>query len=64
MSSAKKEKLEFARTILDVIYMYIKQEKKYPRYQRFFLACDGELRFVARRPKTRAANFNELFNGI
>ena len=22
----------------------------YPRYQRFFLACDGELRFVGRRP--------------
>ena len=27
----------------------------YPGYQRFFLACDGELRFVGRRPKTRAA---------
>ena len=31
-----------------------------PGYQRFFLACDGELRFVGRRPtrvwpKTRAA---------
>ena len=23
----------------------------YPGYQRFFLACDGELRFVGRRPK-------------
>ena len=22
----------------------------YPGYQRFFLACDGELRFVGRRP--------------
>ena len=27
----------------------------YPGYQRFFLACDGELGFVGRRPKTRAA---------
>ena len=27
----------------------------YPGYQRFFLACDGELRFVGHRPKTRAA---------
>ena len=35
------------------------QHWTYPGYQRFFLACDGELRFVGRRPKTRAAkSFN------
>ena len=29
--------------------------RAYPGYQRYFLACDGELRFVGRRPKTRPA---------
>ena len=42
----------------------------YPGYQRFFLACDGELSFVSsaavrhvfgRRPKTRAAKRGSLF---
>ena len=31
----------------------------YPGYQRFFLAYVGELRFVGRRPKTRAAKPRE-----
>ena len=33
--------------------------KRYPGDQRFFLACDKELRFVGRRPKTRAAKPRE-----
>ena len=48
---------------MDVIYTYIKQVEKYPRYQRFFLACDGGLRFVGRRPKTRAAKPREKTPG-
>ena len=32
----------------------------YPGYQRFFLPCYGELRFVGRRAKTRAGHFLRL----
>ena len=35
-------------------YFWSSLPSLYPGYQSFFLACDGELRFVGRRPKTRA----------
>ena len=35
----------------------------YTGYHRFFLACDGELRFVGRRPKKRAAKPREKTSG-
>ena len=37
------------------VFLSRDSEKSYHGYQRFFLVCDGELRFVGRRPKTRAA---------
>ena len=39
------------RTLLDVVANVRScWLKNYPGYQRFFLVCDGELRFVGRRP--------------
>ena len=42
------------------LQFFARRHNPYPGYQRFFLACDGELRFVGRRPKPDTAHEKPL----
>ena len=46
------------------LQFFARRHNPYPGYQRFFLACDGELRFVGRRPKPETAHEKPLVHRV